>query len=237
MKSKALPIFRRELAAYFFSPMAYIVISVFLVLTGWFFASDLFLSSESSLRSVFSIVPFIYIFFVPAITMRLISEENKSGTIELLVTMPVNDTDIILGKYFAALGLLLVGVAFTLPYGLTVMVLGDPDMGMMVTGYVGMVLIGAAYVAIGVFASTISRNQVVSFILAFLIIFILYLVDKFLVIIPAYLVPVMQFLSIDYHFANIVRGVIDSRDVLYYLSVIVFMLTLSRLSLESRKWN
>jgi ABC-2 type transport system permease protein len=237
MKSKALPIFRREMAAYFFSPMAYIVISVFLVLTGWFFTSDLFLTGESSLRSVLSIVPFIFIFFVPAITMRLISEEKKSGTIELLVTMPVNDTDIILGKYFAALGLLLVGVLFTIPYGLTVVILGDPDMGMMITGYVGMMLMGAAYVAIGIFASTISRNQVISFIIAFIIIFFLYLVDKFLVIMPAYLVPILQFLSIDYHFMNVVRGVIDSRDVLYYVSVIVFMLALSRLSLESRKWN
>ena len=96
---------------------------------------------------------------------------------------------------------------------------------------------GAAYVSIGVFASTISKNQVISFIIAFLIIFVLWLIDKFLMIIPSYLVPVLQFLSIDYHYMNISRGIIDSRDVVYYLSLVVFMISLSKLSLESRKWN
>ncbi|MFC1512006.1 ABC transporter permease subunit [Candidatus Latescibacterota bacterium] len=234
---KTLPIFRRELAAYFFSPMAYIVIAVFLMLTGWFFSGDLFLVDDSSLRSLFGMVPFIFLFFVPAITMRLISEEKKSGTIELLVTMPVTDTEIILGKFFAALGLLVVAVLFTLPYGLTVIALGEPDLGMMISGYVGVVLLGGAYVSIGVFASTISRNQVVSFIIAFMIIFVLWMLDKVLLFMPTYLVSLLQFLSIEYHFLNITRGVIDSRDVLYYVSVIVFLLVLSRLSLESRKWT
>lgn len=234
---KALPVFRRELSAYFFSPMAYIVITVFLLLTGWFFTSELFLSNDSSLRSVFNIIPFIFIFFIPAITMRLLSEERKSGTIELLVTMPITDMEIVMGKYLASLGLLVAALFFTFPYALTIMVLGEPDMGMMISGYLGLVLMGASYIAIGVFASTVSKNQVVSFIVAFLIIFVLFLIDKFLMIIPPSLVPFLQFLSIDYHFANISRGVIDSRDVLYYLSVIVFMLSLSRLSLESRKWS
>ena len=234
---KALPVFRRELSAYFFSPMAYIVITVFLLLTGWFFTSELFLSGDSSLRSVFNIIPFIFIFFIPAITMRLLSEERKSGTIELLVTMPITDMEIVIGKYLASLGLLVAALFFTFPYALTIMVLGEPDIGMMISGYLGLVLMGASYIAIGVFASTVSKNQVVSFIIAFLIIFILFLIDKFLMIIPPFLVPVLQFLSIDYHFANISRGVVDSRDVLYYLSVIVFMLSLSRLSLESRKWS
>ncbi len=234
---KALPVFRRELSAYFFSPMAYIVITVFLLLTGWFFTSELFLSGDSSLRSVFNIIPFIFIFFIPAITMRLLSEERKSGTIELLVTMPITDMEIVIGKYLASLGLLVAALFFTFPYALTIMVLGEPDIGMMISGYLGLVLMGASYIAIGVFASTVSKNQVVSFIIAFLIIFVLFLIDKFLMIIPPFLVPVLQFLSIDYHFANISRGVVDSRDVLYYLSVIVFMLSLSRLSLESRKWS
>jgi len=235
--NKALPVFRRELSAYFFSPMAYIVISVFLLITGWFFTSEMFLSDESSLRSVFNIIPFIFIFFVPAITMRLLSEEKKSGTIELLVTMPITDLEIVLGKYFAGLGLLFAAMLFTFPFALTVMLLGNPDIGMMVCGYLGLVLMGAAYVAIGIFASTISGSQVISFIIAFLMIFVLWLIDKFLMIMPAWTVPVLQFLSIDYHFANISRGVIDSRDVLYYLSLIVFMISLSKLSLESRKWN
>jgi ABC-2 type transport system permease protein len=234
---KVIPIFRREIFAYFFSPMAYIVISVFLLLTGWFFTSDLFLADESSLRSVFSIIPFIFIFFAPAITMRLLSEERKSGTIELLVTMPITDMEIVIGKFLAGLGLLVVALVFTLPYALTILILGKPDMGMLVTGYLGLVLMGASYISVGVFASTISKNQVVSFIIAFMIIFILFLINKFLLVMPPYLVPVLQYLSIDYHFANISRGVIDSRDLVYYLSLIVFMLSLAKLSLESRKWS
>ena len=234
---KTVPIFRRELSAYFFSPMAYIVISVFLLITGWFFTSELFLSNSSSLRNVFEIITFIFIFFIPAITMRLLSEERKSGTIELLVTMPVSDLEIVLGKYFAGLGLLIVALFFSLPYAFTLMVLGQPDIGMLISGYLGLVLLGASYVSIGVFASTVSKNQVVAFIIAFTIIFTLWLIDKFLIIMPVYLVSTLQFLSIDYHFNNIARGVIDSRDLLYYLSLIVFMLSLSKLSLESRKWN
>jgi ABC-2 type transport system permease protein len=234
---KTVPIFRRELSAYFFSPMAYIVISVFLLITGWFFTSELFLSNSSSLRNVFEIITFIFIFFIPAFTMRLLSEERKSGTIELLVTMPVSDLEIVLGKYFAGLGLLIVALFFSLPYAFTLMVLGQPDIGMLISGYLGLVLLGASYVSIGVFASTVSKNQVVAFIIAFTIIFTLWLIDKFLIIMPVYLVPMLQFLSIDYHFNNIARGVIDSRDLLYYLSLIVFMLSLSKLSLERRKWN
>ena len=234
---KALPIFYRELSAYFNSLMAYIVISVFLLLTGWFFTSELFLSGDSSLRNVFGIIPFIFIFFIPAITMRLLSEERKSGTIELLVTMPISDLDIVLGKYFAGLGLLVMALLFTFPYALTIMILGEPDIGMLICGYFGLILMGASYVSIGVFASTISKSQVVSFIIAFLIIFVLWMIDKFLVIMPTNLVPYLQFLSIDYHYQNISRGVIDSRDLLYYISLIIFMLSLSKLSLESRKWS
>ena len=232
-----LPIFRREIFAYFYSPMAYIVITVFLIITGWFFTSEMFLSNESSLRSVFGIIPFIFIFFVPAITMRLLSEERKSGTIELLFTMPISDMEIILGKYFAGLGLIVVGLLFTLPYSLTIIVLGEPDIGMLITGYLGLILMGAAYVAIGIFASTISKNQVVAFIIAFIIIFFLWLINKFLMLIPPPFIPVLQYLSIDYHYENIGRGVIDSRDIAYYLSLVVFMLSLAKLSLESRKWS
>jgi ABC-2 type transport system permease protein len=235
--SKVPPIFRREMFAYFYSPMAYIVIAVFLMFTGWFFTSQVFLANDSSLRTVFTTIPFIFIFFAPAITMRLLTDERKSGTIELLVTMPLTDLDIVLGKYFASLGLLVVSLVFTLPYAATIILLGKPDLGMLVTGYLGLVLMGASYLAVGVFASTLSKNQVVSFILAFMIIFTLFLIDKFLDVMPPTLVPVLQYLSIDFHFNNIGRGVIDSRDIMYYLSLIMFMLALAKISLESRKWS
>ena len=234
---KVIPIFRREIFAYFFSPMAYIVIAVFLLITGWIFSAEMFLANDSSLRSVFSFIPFIFLFFVPAVTMRLLSEERKSGTIELLLTMPISDIEIVLGKYFAGLGLLLVALVFTLPYALTIIILGEPDIGMLITGYLGLILMGASYVAVGTFASTISGSQVISFIIAFLIIFVLWLINKFLMLVPPAFVQFFQYLSIDYHFENISRGVIDSRDIAYYLSLIVFMLSLAKLSLESRKWS
>ncbi len=234
---KVMPIFKRELEAYFYSPMAYIVITVFLLITGWIFTSEMFLANDSSLRSVFSFIPFIFLFFVPAITMRLLSEERKSGTIELLFTMPISDIEIVLGKYLAGLGLLLVSLFFTLPYAFTIMFLGEPDIGMLLTGYIGLSLMGASYIAVGTFASTISGNQVISFIIAFLIIFVLWLIDKFIILIPPAFVGFFQYLSIDYHFNNISRGVLDTRDIVYYLSLIVFMLSLAKLSLESRKWN
>ena len=225
------------MSAFFFSPVAYIVISVFLLFTGWFFTSQLFLANDSSLRSMFGTIPFIFIFFAPAITMRLLSEERKSGTIELLFTMPLSDLEIVLGKYLAGLGLLVVAFVFTIPYAVTIILLGKPDMGMLLTGYLGLVLMGASYIAVGVFASTVSKNQVVSFIIAFMIIFALFLLDKFLAVMPSYLVSILQYMSIDYHYNNIGRGVIDSRDMTYYLSLIVFMLALAKLSLESRKWS
>ncbi|GAG30958.1 unnamed protein product, partial [marine sediment metagenome] len=134
-------------------------------------------------------------------------------------------------------GLLIAALVFTLPYAFTIMILGEPDMGMLITGYLGLVLMGASYVAIGMFASTISSNQVVSFIIAFLIIFTLWLISKFLVFLPPSLVPLFQYMSIDYHYENISRGVIDSRDVVYYMSLIVLMLSFAKLSLESRKWS
>ncbi len=234
---KVLPIFRREMFSFFFSPVAYIVITVFLLITGWIFTSEMFIANDSSMRGVFGFIPFIFLFFVPAVTMRLLSEEHKSGTIELLLTMPISDAEIVLGKFLAGLGLLVTAIVFTLPYAMTIMVLGEPDLGMLLTSYIGLVLMGASYVAVGIFASTISGNQVVSFIIAFLIIFALWLINKFLVLIPPPMVPFLQYMSIDYHFNNISRGVLDSRDIVYYLSLVVFMLSLAKLSLESRKWN
>jgi len=234
---KAYPIFKRELKAYFNSPIAYIVITVFLLITGWFFSASLFLVNQATLRGAFNIIPLVLVFFVPAITMRLISEEKKSGTIELLVTMPVKDLEIILGKFLAALVLLTIAILLTLTYAIAVSVLGDLEGGPVVGGYLGLVLMGAAYLSVGIFASSLAENQIVAFIVGFVIIFALYMIDQVLLFIPAGLVSFFEYLSIDYHFANISRGVIDTRDLIYYLSVIFFSLLLATRSLESRKWS
>jgi ABC-2 type transport system permease protein len=231
-----LPIYRRELRSYFNSPVAYVVIVVFLAIVGWFFTSNLFLMNVASLRIVFDLVPLVFLFFVPAITMRLIAEEKKSGTLELLATKPVRDVEIVLGKFFAAWTLLAAAMAPTLIYFITLLALGNPDMGPIVTGYLGLLLMGGVFVAIGVFASSLTENQIVAFLVCFLIVLALYLADKVLMYLPEALASTVEFLAIDYHFSNIARGVIDSRNIIYFVSLIGFSLLVATASLERRKW-
>ena len=234
--SNILPIYRRELRSYFNSPVAYVVILVFLIIIGWFFTSNLFVMNVASLRVVFELVPIVFLFFVPAVTMRLIAEERKSGTIELLTTKPVADGEIILGKFLAAWTLLAAALLPTLIYAITIMMLGDLDIGPVLAGYLGLLLMGGVYIAIGIFASSLTDNQIVAFILSFLIVFVLFMLDKVLLYVPEGLASTLEFLSIDYHFSNIARGVIDSRDVIYFGSLLGFSLLLATVSLERRKW-
>ena len=230
------PIYRRELRSYFNSPVAYVVMVVFLVIIGWFFSSNMFLMNVASMRIVFEIVPLIFLFFVPAITMRLLAEEKKSGTLELLTTKPVRDIEIVLGKFFAAWTLLAAALAPTLLYFITLLSLGQIDIGPVVSGYLGLLLMGAVYIAIGIFASSITENQIVAFIVSFLIVLTLFLMDKVLMYVPETFASTLEFLAIDYHFSNIARGVIDTRNIIYFGSLLGFSLLLATVSLERRKW-
>ncbi len=225
---------KRELHAYFDSPAAYVVLSVFLLFTGWFFGSTLFLENVASLRSVFNIVPFIFLFFIPAITMSTFAEERRAGTLELLLTFPVHDWQIIAGKLLAVSLFLLVAIALTAFYTMTVSLLGDLDFGATVGGYLGLFLLGTTCGAIGIFASSLTRNQIVAFILGFGIIFALFLLDKITTFVPGPLAGVLQYLGIDFHYQNLLRGVIDTRDVLYYLSMTAFAFLLTAYTLARR---
>ena len=227
---------KKEIRSYFYSPAAYILLGFFLLLTGWLYGSHLFLIKEASLRNIFQLIPLILIFLVPAITMRSISEERNSGTIELLCTSPVRDSEIILGKFYAAFFLLSTSIILTLFYGIIISFISSPDWGIIIAAYIGLLLMGAAYSAIGIFGSTISKNQIVGFVFSFFIILIFYLIDKFLYLFPAWLGSILQYISIDFHFQNIARGVIDSRDVIYYLSIIVLFLFFARQSLTKHKY-
>jgi ABC-2 type transport system permease protein len=230
------PIYRRELRSYFNSPIAYVVIVVFLAIIGWFFSNNLFLMNVASLRIVFELVPLVFLFFVPAITMRLLAEEKKSGTLELLTTKPVRDAEIVLGKFLAAWTLLAAALAPTLVYLLTLSSLGSPDMGSVVAGYLGLLLMGGVYIALGIFASSLTENQIIAFIIGFLLVLALYLADKVLLYVPDAFASTIEFLAIDYHFSNIARGVIDSRNIIYFVSLLGFSLMLATASLERRKW-
>lgn len=229
-------IMRREVRSYFNSAIAYVVIVVFLAIVGWFHTSSLFLSNVASMRLLFELVPIVFLFVVPAITMRLLSEEKKSGTIELLTTKPLHDAEIVLGKFLAAWGLIGVALLLTLVYYVTIASLGKLDNGPVVGGYVGLMLMAGVYVAIGLLASSLTENQVIAFIIGFVFVLTLFMLDKVLIYIPDTFASTIEFLGIDYHFGNIARGVLDSRDIIYFVSLLGFMLYLTVVSLGRRKW-
>jgi ABC-2 type transport system permease protein len=233
----ALTIAKRELRTYFNSPIAYIVVTVFMLLAGYLFFGALFIERQAEMRGYFNLLPLLFSFIVPAMAMRLIAEEKGGGTLELLVTMPVRDWQVVFGKFLAGMGLLTTLVVLTGFYAITVTMVGPLDRGPAIGGYVGLLLMGGAYMGIGVMASSFTRNQIVAFIIAFAISFALFLFGKMIQVAPEALRPVLQYLSIDSHFESIGRGVIDSRDVIYYLSVMVVSLVIATVSLESRKWK
>lgn len=235
--SPALVISRREIRTYFNSPVAYIVVTVFTLITGYLFFTQLFVERQAELRGFFGIMPLMFMFTIPAVTMRLLADEKGSGTLEMLITMPVRDWEVVLGKFLAAMALLAVSLGLTLVFAITVKLLGPLDRGPVIGGYLGLLLMGGAYVAIGVMTSAFTRNSIVAFIAAFGISFGLYVLGRLTQFVPQSLQPVVSYLSIDGHFENIGRGVIDTRDVIYYVSVMAVCLLLATTSLESRKWR
>lgn len=231
-------IFRKEMAAYFNSPVAYITLVVFLLIGGWFFSSSFFLINESDLRVLFAIIPIIYLFFIPAVSMGLIAREKNTGTMELLVTLPLEDWEVVVGKYLAAVALIGVGLLFTLFHLLTLaLVATNLDPGAIFAGYLGLLLVGGVYAAAGIFCSAVTSNQITAFILSFLIVFVFFILDKMLLFAPTFLAALLQYLSIDYHLSNISRGVIDSRNLIYFGSAIGLFLMLAVKVLEMRKWR
>lgn len=230
-------IYRRELAGYFGQPVAYIVITAYLLMCGWFFVSGVFLVGQADVRGYLEVAPTILLFFAPALTMRLLAEEWKNGTMELLLTLPVRDVDVVLGKYLAAFTVLVVAQALTLSYPLTVGMLGDVDGGAVATGYLGLLLLGGTFLAVGLLASALTASQVVAFIVGFFVCFGLFLLGKVLPFLPAPLVPVLDHLAVDGHFANLTKGVVDSRDLLYFASVVGLCLAGTVHALKGRKWG
>jgi len=230
-------VFRRDLGGFFNQPVAYVVITAYLLICGWFFTSNLFLAGQADIRGFFGVTPTLLVFFAPALTMRLLAEEWKIGTMELLVTLPLKDSDVVLGKYLAAFTVFAVAQGLTLLYPFTVMALGPADVGQMVSGYLGVMLLGGAFLAIGLFASALSNSQVVAFIVSFFLCFGLFLLGQALPLLPTALVPMVEFIVIDGHYGNLIKGVVDSRDVIYFLSIIVLCLAGTTHRLQGRKWG
>ncbi len=221
-KNAALIIFKRELKAYFTSPTAYIVTGLFLLITGLVFFSSFYLYNRAELRQLFGLLPLILSFFVPALSMRLFAEERRSGSIETLMTLPVDETSVVTGKYLSAVVSTLIMVAPTLFYLLPVCVFGKPDFGPIIGGYLGTIFLCACFAAIGLFASSVTKNQIIAFFLGWVICIVLTMIDSFLIFLPASIVSFVSYISANSHFTSIARGIIDTRDLLYFVSLASF---------------
>lgn len=217
-------IFRREVKTFFSSPIVYIVTTLFLLLTGWFFFSTFFLAGRADMRDFFNLLPLVFAFIIPALTMRMFAEEYRSGSFEITATLPVNLMDIIGGKFLASLFFSVVMLAPTLIYPLFISVLGDLDAGPVIGGYAGAVLLAGAFSAIGILASSLTRNQVIAFLISAAGCFFLTITGSILIFLPAFLTGFFQYLGAVFHFNNIAKGVIDSRDLIYFISVMVIAL-------------
>jgi ABC-2 type transport system permease protein len=229
---------KRELNSFFDSLLAYIMIVVFLGFSGfftWIQGDDIFFVNQASLQSFFSIAYWTLFFFIPALTMRLIAEEKKTGTIEMILTKPVSEREIVAGKFLATLLLILIGLVLTIPYYITVASLGKVDHGAILFGYLGLILMSSAYISIGIFTSSLSNNQIVAFLLALCIgIFFHIIFDVLASGLSGFFGKVAHFLSMSTHFESISRGVFDSKDIIYFLSIITLGLVGSETVLSKR---
>jgi ABC-2 type transport system permease protein len=229
---------RKELQSFFDSLIAYILLVVFLGISGfftWLFGSDIFLIGQASLRSFFTIAYWTLFFFIPALTMRLLSEEKRSGTIELLLTKAITDRQIVAGKFLSTLILIIIAFMFTLPYVITVASIGNMDTGGVICGYLGLILMSGVYISIGLFASSITQNQIVAFLIALFIgIFFHLIFDLLSGSITGLTGHIFNSLSLRVHFESMSRGVIDSSDLIYFLSLIFLGLFLTEISLSKR---
>ena len=200
------------------------MIVVFLAISGlftWLYGSDIFFMNQASLQSFFSIAFWTLFFFIPALTMKQIAEENKSGTIEMLLTKPISEWQVIWGKFFATLILIAIALLLTFPYYITVKSLGSIDTGAVITGYLGLLLMSSAYISIGLFASSLTNNQIVAFLLALFIGIFFHIIFGFLASnMSGLIATIFSYLSLSTHFESISRGVIDSKDIIYFLSII-----------------
>jgi ABC-2 type transport system permease protein len=235
--SNTIAIAERELKSYFVSTVAWIIAAAFMAMCGFLFAVILLNSNEASLRFLISNLSVIFLFVAPFLTMRLLAEENRLGTVELLLTNPVRDVELVLGKFLGVMGFILVMLAMTLYFPALLFIFGSPDPGPMASGYLGVVLQASAFVAIGLAISSTTENQIVAAFLAFAINLILWLSESISQFVGKPLDAVMKFLSITSHMQDFSRGVIDTSHVIFFLSVVAAALFLTYLSLQTRRWR
>lgn len=235
-------ILRRELGAYFNTPIGYVFISFFLLLTCWLYVGTLFQQGNAEMRQYFGLLPLFFLFFVPAISMRLWAEERKLGTLELLLTMPIKSWQAVVGKFLAGLIFIMITLALTIHIPLTLWCLGKPgpDFGPIIGGYLGALVLGMIYLSIGSFASSLTADQIVAFVIGISMNFMFFLMGYRPVLdwikdFSPNLASIVERFGVDYHFESISRGVVDTRDVIYALSITGFFLFLNVLVIERRR--
>jgi ABC-2 type transport system permease protein len=202
---------------------------------GLLFIPSFFLNDRAEMRNFFQLLPLLFCFFIPAVTMRSFAEERHTGSFETLLTLPVSLPQIVSGKILASTVFTLIMISPTLIWAIAIIIVGSPDIAPMVGAYLGAVLLALAYCSVGVFASALTRNQIVAWMASFGLMLFLTLVDKFLVFLPGFMVNLFENLSADFHFRNIARGVIDSRDVIYFCSLVALSVIGSIRILEERR--
>jgi ABC-2 type transport system permease protein len=230
---------RKELLSYLASPMAYVVTAVFLALSGTFFVAYLAGSGyrDTSIRGFLSAAQFLLLLFGVLLTMRLIAEEKRQSTWEFLLTAPLRDSEIILGKFLGSMFMLAGMLALTLFYPLILLALGDPDVGPMATSYVGLLLLGSVCLAAGLFASSVTPNQIVAAVVGGGVLFGLWFLARIGTLVPEPLGEVLALLSLSSYFPDFIRGVIDTKAIVYYVSVTALFLYLAIRSIESGRWR
>jgi ABC-2 type transport system permease protein len=241
--SSTMIIAKREFRAYFSSPIAYVILNLFLVacaIVTFFLFGGIFLEGTASLRRFFMAAPFIFMFLCPAVAMRLLAEERKTKSIESLLTLPIRDYEVVLGKFIGALGLIAVGLAFTFVFPISIAgIVAEGhtfDWGPVIGGYVGLLLLSASFLAIGMFTSAFTQDQVVSFILGVALSAVFVFIDWVSFVVPGWAAGFFTYLSADVHFDSIARGVLDSRDVVYFLSLAgVFLVLCTKALAGARK--
>lgn len=227
----------RELVSYFGSPVAYVVAAAFLAINGFLYGLIIAGSKQADMSFVFSDMGIILLFVIPGITMRLLAEEQRMGTIELLLTAPVRDWEVIIGKFVAAMALFILMLVPTGLYVFFLMIWGHPDTSTILTGYVGIILVGAVFVSIGLLTSTFTQNQLVAFLVAFVVSLALWLFDGLAGNFSASAGTVITYLALQQHLSNFESGSVQSQDVIYLLSLTICALFLATRLLESRRYR
>lgn len=227
----------RELKSYFTSPVAYVVTGLFLAMSGYLFSVILVQSSEASMRFIMQNLSVIFLFIMPFLTMRLLAEEQRTGTVELLLTNPIRDHEVVLGKFLGSTVFFLVMLLLTLYYPFLLFTYGNPDRGPILSGYLGLLLQGMAFLSVGLFASSLTQNQIIAAVLSFTILLILWLAEAASNVLGAPMRDILRYLSITGHAQDFPRGVIDTTHIVFFLSVMAASLFLATLSLQTRRWN